>query len=325
MPADRTLQLAGITNHPVRTIGFLELPILDTPVEFHAVKNTFPITSDGILGRPYLRQEQSQISFRHNTLVTVSNSITPFPSVDKESKEAKKTFRSEIKPFKHAFKISARMRKFISIDVQNPELTEGYLPKLNTPDGIYLGEAAVTTQDGVCRIMAINTTTDDIDLEIPPQEILPYEIYEFPGHDTSDSDCENLSADVSEKLMQSQSARAEKVMNSLHIPQLTLEEKDYVSNWVNEFPDIFHLNGEQLTCTHLIRHRIPTIDNKVIFRKTYRHPQATSDKVHVQIEKQLNSGIIQESKSLYNSPIMIILKKNGCVRLFAIDCNKFYY
>ena len=50
-------------------------------------------------------------------------------------------------------------------------------------------------------------------------------------------------------------------------------------------------------------------DNKVIAKKPYRHAQSTSDEIRNQIQKQLDSGILKESKSPYTSPIMIVPKK----------------
>ena len=60
--------LAGITNHPARTIGTLKIPILDIPVEFHVVKNNFPVSSNGILARPYQSLNQS-----HQSLLSMRN------------------------------------------------------------------------------------------------------------------------------------------------------------------------------------------------------------------------------------------------------------
>ena len=90
---------------------------------------------------------------------------------------------------------------------------------------------------------------------------------------------------------------------------LSPEEKEYVFHWAEDYADIFHLNGEKLTSTHLIQHRIPTIDDKVIVRKQYRTPHEANDQIHHQIEKQYTSGIIGNSKSPYNSPLLIVSKK----------------
>ena len=73
--------------------------------------------------------------------------------------------------------------------------------------------------------------------------------------------------------------------------------------------DIFHLNGEKLTSTHLLQHRIPTTDDKVIARRQCRSPHEATQQIHTQIEKQYNSGIIGNSKSPYNLPLLIVPKK----------------
>ena len=146
-------------------------------------------------------------------------------------------------------------------------------------------------------------TDGDLDIEIPPQEVIPCESYEFPDNETSETESEVSIDDVEQEDTQEQSVkppmnRAEKVMEALHVSHLTEEEKNCLFQWVSDFPDIFHLNGEQLTCTHLIQHRIPTIDDKVISKKSYRHPQTTAEEVRIQNNKQLSSGILKESKLL---------------------------
>ena len=132
-------------------------------------------------------------SFRYNTLVTVSNPITPIPFVDAESQEASKALKSEIKPFARILKIKARTRQPIAIDVSNSEIHQGYLPRIDTPEGLYIGEAAVTAQDGKCHVLAINTTEQDIEFNVPPQEIIPFDFCRFPGEKFSESETEDLS------------------------------------------------------------------------------------------------------------------------------------
>ena len=153
-----SILITGITNDPVKTTGTVKIMIFKSPVEFHVVGNKLPTSPDGILGRPYLRQEHAQISLRHNTLVTVSNLITTIPFVDAESQEANKALKSEIKPFARILKIKARTRQPIAIDVSNSEIYQGYLPRIDTPEEFYIGEATVTAQDGKCHVLAINTT-----------------------------------------------------------------------------------------------------------------------------------------------------------------------
>ena len=52
----------------------------------HVVHSDFPISSDGIPGREYLRQENVEISFWHNTIVTHPNPTKPIQFIDNESR-----------------------------------------------------------------------------------------------------------------------------------------------------------------------------------------------------------------------------------------------
>ena len=59
----------------------------------------------------------------------------------------------------------------LGLDFVNSEVSEGYLPKHNTPEELYVGEAAVTTQNGKCHVLTINTTEKEIEFCVPPQEV----------------------------------------------------------------------------------------------------------------------------------------------------------
>ena len=123
------------------------------------MESSIPISPDGILERSYLRQEQAEISFRHNALVTNSNPITPIPFVDRESQKARELPEPKIKLFTRILKIRA-----------------------------------VSTHDGICRAFASNTTENDINIEIAPQVAIPFNFCEFPGEEFSDSrpECSTL-------------------------------------------------------------------------------------------------------------------------------------
>ncbi|XP_043481107.1 uncharacterized protein LOC122510488 [Leptopilina heterotoma] len=84
----------------------------------------------------------------------------------------------------------ARTRQVIPIDILNTELKEGYLPLIKTTEGLLLGEGIVTNRDGVCHIYAINMTIEDAEIEIPPQELIPFECYKLPDEDITEEDIE---------------------------------------------------------------------------------------------------------------------------------------
>ncbi|CAK9827891.1 hypothetical protein ANTRET_LOCUS5530 [Anthophora retusa] len=196
---DDSAVVTGITSERLETIGTTMITLHNSPVKFHVVKSTFPLKNDGILGQEYLRQEQAEISFAHNTLVTRSDPIRPFRFIDDNSIE-QTTKRRNLKSRMYAIK--ARTRQPIAIDVINSNLKEGYLPRINNIHGVYIGEAAVSVNNcGVCHVLAINTLEEEAILEIPPQQLIPFEYHNFPEeqeHFDSDSNDRTSSVIVNE-------------------------------------------------------------------------------------------------------------------------------
>ena len=109
-------------------------------------------------------------------MVTQSDPIRPIRFVGEEPLTKN---RSNYKP--RISRISARGRQPIAIDVINSDLKEGYLPKIDTINGVYIGEAVVSVNDqGRCHVLAINTLTKNVDIEISPRELIPFEHYSLP-------------------------------------------------------------------------------------------------------------------------------------------------
>lgn len=87
------------------------------------------------------------------------------------------------------------------------------------------------------------------------------------------------------------------------------EEKGKLFHVINKFRNIFFVEGEQLSFTNAIKHKINTKDNLPVFTKTYRYPYIHKEEVRRQITDMLNQGIIRPSNSPWSSPIWIVPKK----------------
>ena len=86
-------------------------------------------------------------------------------------------------------RLPARSRVALNIPVtQALPIGEGYLAQIATPQGVYIGEAAVTNDSGCCFVMAINTSSHEVDMEISPQQLQPF--YVDMSEDFFDSDSE---------------------------------------------------------------------------------------------------------------------------------------
>ena len=91
--------------------------------------------------------------------------------------------------------------------------------------------------------------------------------------------------------------------------------KREVLELVNEFRDTFALDGEKSGITTIMRHKIRTSDEEPVYRPQYCIPHVHQDKLDEEIDKMLEDDIIELSKSPYNSPIVVVPKKDGSLRL----------
>ena len=71
------LQLNGINDYPVYTLGEIILTLFDAPIIFHIVANDFPITQAGILGNDFFKQTSSTIDYAHERLNVFGNYNPP--------------------------------------------------------------------------------------------------------------------------------------------------------------------------------------------------------------------------------------------------------
>lgn len=120
------LKLNGINEHPVYTLGEISLTICGMPVIFHIISNNFPIRQSGILGNDFFEQTGAKIDYSRGYL-EVSEIKIPFYSPE-------------------VILIPARSIGSFYVRIGNPEIKEGYLPKLRVADGVEVkGDAIIKT------------------------------------------------------------------------------------------------------------------------------------------------------------------------------------
>lgn len=103
--------------------------------------------------------------------------------------------------------------------------------------------------------------------------------------------------------------RAKEVISRLRTDHLNKEERINLETLCNKYADIFYIEGEALTFTNKIKHRIRTTDEVPVYSKSYRYPYIHRDEVRDQIGKMLTQGIIRPSESAWSSPIWVVPKK----------------
>lgn len=105
--------------------------------------------------------------------------------------------------------------------------------------------------------------------------------------------------------------RQESLASEINLSHLTVNERESIREKLTQFADIFHLPGDKLTYTDIVSHNIPIAkDVSPIYVKQYRLPEAQKPIIKEKIEQMLRDDIIQESKSPWNSPMLLVKKKS---------------
>lgn len=104
--------------------------------------------------------------------------------------------------------------------------------------------------------------------------------------------------------------RIERVLDSINLEGLHKEERTSIEKICAKYADVFHLEGERLTVTNVSQQNIYLRKNaSPVYAKPYRLPYSQKAEIHKQVEQMLHDGIIEESKSEWSSPLLIVPKK----------------
>ena len=103
--------------------------------------------------------------------------------------------------------------------------------------------------------------------------------------------------------------RINEVLSRLRTDHLNAEEKVNLTTLCSRYADVFYIDGEPVTFTNKIKHRIRTTDEIPAYTKSYRYPFVHREEVRDQISKMLQQGIIRPSDSAWSSPIWVVPKK----------------
>lgn len=84
---------------------------------------------------------------------------------------------------------------------------------------------------------------------------------------------------------------------------------------LHKYSSVFYSHDTDLGCTTLMSHDIPLLD-EIPVRQRYRHiPPSEYETVKAHINQLLEAQIIRESSSPYASPIVLVKKKDGSLRM----------
>ncbi|KAJ7983606.1 hypothetical protein DPEC_G00375400 [Dallia pectoralis] len=101
----------------------------------------------------------------------------------------------------------------------------------------------------------------------------------------------------------------------LQFPGLTEEQIEQVRRVLGKYTHVFASSDGELGCTEVIQHEIPLTDCVPIKQRYRRIPPSQYEEVKAHIRQLLEQGAIRESCSPYSSPLVIVRKKDGSIRM----------
>ena len=84
---------------------------------------------------------------------------------------------------------------------------------------------------------------------------------------------------------------------------------------LGQYADVFSQHDSDLGCSTLLEHEIPLLDDAPVRQRYRRLPPSQYEQVREHIQTLLEGGVIRPSTSPYASPIVIVQKKTGQMRM----------
>lgn len=291
------INIKGITNDTIESMGLINADLfLDDFLvshDFHVVPESFLIPADGIIGKDFFKTYKCIIDYDNRSLTVRLPTPVTIPMFEG--------------PEEDIMSIPPRSECFRIININNfsePLLFEA----TELTPGVFSARTIAYTAKPLVRIM--NTTQFSVNIRknsFRTSKLSDYHIFSV-----------NKTEHSSERLSQ-----LEQIIN----PNVPSEAKSDLFKLINEFQDIFSLPSDKMTVNNFYQQKLRISDDSPVYIKNYRTPFAQRDEINSQVNKLLDSDLIEPSCSQYNSPVLLVPKKpiNGkqqwrmCVDYRAIN------
>ena len=101
----------------------------------------------------------------------------------------------------------------------------------------------------------------------------------------------------------------------------TMDQKSRIQETLEDFHDVFALGSMELGHTSLVKHSIKILDPKPFKERYRRIPSHQFGEVRKHLKEMEDIGAIRRSNSPWASPVVLVKKKDGTLRL-CIDLRK---
>ena len=105
------------------------------------------------------------------------------------------------------------------------------------------------------------------------------------------------------------------LINRLDLGELTQSQHEQLQQTLSKYQTTFSKDDDDIGLCNLVEHKVDLTDDRPIKIPHRRVPPHQWDEVREYIQKSLDRGIIRESSSPYASPVVLVRKKDGKLRL----------
>lgn len=273
---------------------------------FHIIKDNINLESDGILGNDFLIKYGASINYAYNTIKfhLPSSEIpyvvdpiirNPHIPIDKEDQigQLDKSIQTETEPVNDQ-NIS---HKFEGDNYNTCEIT---------PEGDVI-ESKI-----VAKVRSGNKGRDKNFYENSHEEFNAFPVRSLKYIDVTT--IEGINDTLNEVLNTEDgfNQRTNTIFNTLDLSHCSAEEKEEMFKLCEKFNEAFQLEGDPLRHTDVINHEIDLKPGTTpIFTRQYRIPESQKEEIQRQLDELESRGIIEKSNSPWNSPLLLVPKKDG--------------
>lgn len=163
-------------------------------------------------------------------------------------------------------------------------------------EGVYVAGTVGRPKDGMIPVRLLNTKDKEVIIKNYTPRVDTLENYNFCKF----GDNRVMSVE-----------RVERVLDTINFESLKKDERTSIEKICAKYADVFHLKDEPLTIAKVAQQKIYLKEHAIpSYVKPYKLPYSQKAEIHKQVEKMLQDGIIEEAKSEWSSPLLIVPKKS---------------
>lgn len=278
------LRITGIGGH-TEALGFVYISFYIDGQEFvhkFYVLETLRCACSGIIGQDFLMKYDCVIDYEFKTLSLTGKEINNV------------TIPLQLPPNEQDSKIiiPSRCEKIFWVDTT--ESKECAVLAKELCKGVFLASSIANPRKGKIPVQIINTRDSDVCI----YNFRP-ETQDLKGYD----EC------VFEK-DEKKPERIRKLLSQLNFEHLNAEERESLENICAKYCDVFYLDGDKLSVSNICKAEIKLkSDATPVYVKPYRFPHFQKKELEKQVRKMLDENIIEETRSNWSSPILLVPKK----------------